>query len=53
MYLVGRRRCPTCGIRGKIWKRKPKIFVCPNCNAIFNDFGIILEPIFEKEVEFS
>ena len=53
MYLIGKKRCPTCGIKGKIWKREPEIFICPNCSVIFNDFGIILEPMLKKEVEFT
>jgi ribosomal protein L37AE/L43A len=48
MYLIGKRRCPNCGVKGKIWRRKPDVFVCPNCNTFFSEFGIVLE-LFKKE----
>jgi len=53
MYLIGKKRCPTCGIRGRLWKRNPEIFRCPNCSAFFNEFGIILESQTEKEDVFT
>ena len=27
MYLIGKKRCPICGVKGKIWKKDIKIFV--------------------------
>ena len=49
MYLIGKRRCPSCGVRGERWKKNPDVFICPSCNAFFNEFGIILESQTEKE----
>jgi len=53
MYLIGRGRCPACGIKGKLWKRKPNIFRCPDCNSFFNEFGLILESQVGKGDEFT
>jgi ribosomal protein L37AE/L43A len=53
MYLIGKQRCPSCGVKGKIWKKEPKVFVCPGCKAFFNEFGIILESHFKREDEFT
>jgi len=53
MYLIGRGRCPACGIKGKIWKRKPNIFRCPACSTFYNEFGLILESQVGKEGEFT
>jgi len=52
LYLIGKKRCPNCGIKGKIWKRKPDIFVCSKCNSFFNEFGIILESKIDRERDF-
>ena len=41
--MIGEKKCPYCGIDGKEWKKEPKLFKCPNCNAIFNHFGILIE----------
>lgn len=49
MYLIGKRRCPSCGVKGDRWKENPDVFICPSCSAFFNEFGIILEPKIEKE----
>ncbi len=46
--MVSERKCPFCGIEGKVWRRKPKIFICPNCNALYNHFGVLLEGEREK-----
>lgn len=51
--LISENRCPTCGIVGKKWKKFPEVFICPDCNAFFNEFGIILESQKEKEMSFS
>ena len=53
MYLIGKKRCPTCGVKGKIWKKNPDVFVCPDCNLFFNEFGIILGSQTEKEDVFT
>jgi len=53
MYLIGRGRCPSCGIKGKIWKKKPNIFRCPTCNAFYNEFGLILESQMGRGDEFT
>ena len=49
MYLIGRKRCPSCGIKGNVWKRSPEILVCPFCKTFFNEFGVVLERQVEKE----
>ncbi len=49
MYLIGKRRCPACGIKGKLWKRKPEVFICPTCSSVFNEFGVVLESQMEKQ----
>ncbi len=49
MYLIGKKRCPNCGVKGKLWKKNPDVFVCPDCKTFFNEFGIILEPEIKKE----
>ena len=42
MFVIAfKDRCPNCGYKGKVMSKKPKILVCPNCNTVFNDFGII------------
>lgn len=53
MYLIGKGRCPACGVKGKVWKRRPNIFRCSTCNAFFNEFGLILEFRGGKEDEFT
>jgi len=53
MYLIGKKRCPICGVKGKIWKKDIKVFVCPNCSSFFNEFGIVLEPEIKKESLFA
>lgn len=47
--MVGEKRCPSCGVRGEVWKRKPEVLVCPTCNSFFNEFGVVLESQIEKE----
>lgn len=36
-------KCPLCGTRGILWKKKPEIFVCPSCESVFSHFGFVLE----------
>ena len=43
MYMIGKKLCPHCGVKGESWKEDKKIIICPKCNAFFNEFGIILE----------
>ncbi|MFQ6010162.1 MAG: hypothetical protein ACE5J7_03535 [Candidatus Aenigmatarchaeota archaeon] len=43
MFMISIKNCPTCGIRGRKWKNDKEILVCPLCNAIFSEFGIISE----------
>lgn len=52
MYLIGKKRCPQCGIKVKAWKKGPDVFICPTCNIFFNDFGIVLEPESKKGSQF-
>lgn len=49
MYLIGKKRCPFCGIRGGRWKKNPDILICPICKTFFNEFGVVLETQIEKE----
>jgi len=49
MYLIGKKRCPSCGIKGESWKQNPDVFICPSCKTFFNEFGVILESSFNKE----
>lgn len=42
--LIGTDKCPNCGVKGKQWKKKPEVFVCPTCSAFYNEFGMVLEP---------
>jgi len=51
--MIGKKRCPSCGIKGKIWKKDPDIFVCPTCKTFFNKFGIVLEVEIKKESMFA
>jgi hypothetical protein len=53
MYLIGKGRCPSCGIKGRMWKKSPEIFRCPTCNSFFNEFGMILESRSEKGESFT
>ena len=43
MYVIGKKLCPKCGIKGKAWNKVPKVFICGKCNSFFNEFGIVLE----------
>ena len=47
--LIGKKRCPSCGVVGKLWKRRPEVLICPTCNSYFNEFGIVLETQMEQE----
>ncbi len=51
--MIGSKRCPTCGVQGRKWKRKPEVLICPECSAFFNEFGFIIEPQSEKKVLFT
>lgn len=53
MYLIGNKRCPNCGVKGKAWKKGLGVFMCPSCSIIFNDFGIVADPSNKKESMFS
>lgn len=50
--MIGGKRCPSCGVVGKNWKRKPTVFVCPLCNTIFNEFGLIASGK-ERDITFT
>lgn len=39
--LIGGNRCPSCGVVGKIWKKEPEVYICPLCETIFNEFGLV------------
>jgi len=46
--MVSENKCPYCGIEGIEWKKTPKVFKCPCCNAFFNHFGVLIEGSKEK-----
>lgn len=39
--MVSEKKCPFCGVDGDEWKSEPVIYKCPNCDALFNRFGVI------------
>lgn len=49
MYLIGKKLCPSCGVRGSAWRKEPEVFVCPSCKTYFNEFGVVLESLADKE----
>jgi len=54
MFIVTtKNNCPSCGIKGTIWKRKPEVRICPGCNTYFNEFGIVVEAVKDDEEEVS
>jgi ribosomal protein L37AE/L43A len=53
MYFIGKKRCPACGIKVKIWKKQLNVYICPGCKAFFNEFGIILESQDRREDVFT
>ena len=56
MFIVMKKQhCPSCGIKGNLWKRKPEVRVCPGCSTYFNEFGIVAESnnATDDEVLFS
>ena len=36
-------RCPLCGTNGRVWNKKPEVFICPNCSSLFSEFGLVME----------
>ncbi len=40
-------KCHMCGTVGKVWNKRPEVFLCPSCSSVFSDFGVVKEP--EKE----
>lgn len=46
--MVSESKCPYCGTEGVEWKKAPKVFKCPSCNAFFNHFGVLIEGVREK-----
>jgi ribosomal protein S27E len=42
-FMIGDKKCPNCGVEGKLWKKAPEVFVCPMCSSIFNKFGLIVD----------
>jgi ribosomal protein L37AE/L43A len=47
--MVSEKKCPFCGVDGEKWKEQPKVFKCPNCNTVFNHFGVLLTGNKEKQ----
>ncbi len=44
IYKSSPFKCPRCGTNGKLWKKNPDIFICPNCSTIYSNYGTVLEP---------
>ena len=36
-------RCPLCGVKGRVWHKKPAVFKCPNCFSVYSEFGMVIE----------
>lgn len=51
--LIDKNRCPSCGTKGKEWIEHKGVFICPKCNAFFNEFGFVMESQNKDEVSFS
>jgi len=49
MFIVFRNKCPVCGTKGKVWHKRPRVFVCPHCLTIYSNYGIVLESDYEEE----
>lgn len=50
-YMIEKEnKCPLCGTFGKEWKEDPQILVCPNCDSVYSEFGIVLESQKEKDI---
>ncbi len=47
--MVSENKCPFCGVDGEEWKRSPRIYRCPRCCALFNQYGIIFAGEREEE----
>lgn len=50
--FISEKNCPTYGSKGEKWKKKPDVFVCPQCHSYYNEFGVILESQKNEEVTF-
>jgi len=40
MIMVSFNNCPRCGIKGK---KEGSFMLCPSCNTLFSEFGIVSE----------
>ena len=47
--ILGKKQCPSCGVHGKKWGEEKNVYMCPTCNTIFNEFGIIAQPEDKEE----
>ncbi|MBI4173209.1 MAG: hypothetical protein HY519_00645 [Candidatus Aenigmarchaeota archaeon] len=36
-------KCPLCGTCGKLWHKEPAAFMCPNCDSVYSEFGIVID----------
>lgn len=41
--MIDSDRCPACCLVGKRIQSMTGIFVCPSCNTVFGEFGIVME----------
>jgi len=41
--IIGKKKCPTCGIEGKSWRKNPDVFICPKCSTFYNEFGLVFQ----------
>ena len=36
-------KCPLCGTGGRVWHKSPEVFVCPSCDTVFSDYGLVMQ----------
>jgi hypothetical protein len=45
--------CPICGTVGRIWNKKPQVFICPNCLTFYSEFGMVMQSKIEHTIYWS
>ncbi len=41
--MVGKSKCPYCGVEGKVIKEEPKVYICPSCSTVYTHYGIVIQ----------
>ena len=36
--------CPLCNTTGKVWHKKPEVFLCGKCSTLYSKYGLVAEP---------